>query len=179
MPATPVHALPYPAPTDPADVPYDIGNLAARLDVVIPPSSSFTPARELGYAQVTSPVTLPIASDATAQANAATLVALPAITVDAVPHDFEVYCSVLNGSASNGSRIALFQGATILGFLGWSPINGQATIFGRRRFTPTAGTYVFSARGWCNGGSAPVAQAGNGVGSNHPPMFCRLVRCQV
>jgi hypothetical protein len=34
-PITPVYDLPYPAPTDPADVPADMGDLAGLLDVVI------------------------------------------------------------------------------------------------------------------------------------------------
>src|SRR5215471_11435190 len=33
---TPVYALPYPDPTDPADVPHDVQALANRLEVVLP-----------------------------------------------------------------------------------------------------------------------------------------------
>jgi hypothetical protein len=36
MPTTPVLLLPYPAATDPADVPADIQKLANRLDIVVP-----------------------------------------------------------------------------------------------------------------------------------------------
>jgi endosialidase-like protein len=38
MPTTPVHALRYPAPADPADVPADMGKLAADVDVALLPS---------------------------------------------------------------------------------------------------------------------------------------------
>jgi hypothetical protein len=37
MPTTPVHALPYPAAADPADVPLDMQELAERVDTVVPP----------------------------------------------------------------------------------------------------------------------------------------------
>lgn len=36
MPTTPVYALPYPASTDPADVPLDMQELAERVEVVLP-----------------------------------------------------------------------------------------------------------------------------------------------
>ena len=37
MPTTPIYALPYPATTDPADVPLDLQKLAERLEAVLPP----------------------------------------------------------------------------------------------------------------------------------------------
>lgn len=36
MATTPIYALPYPVPTDPADVPADMQELAERLEVVLP-----------------------------------------------------------------------------------------------------------------------------------------------
>jgi hypothetical protein len=40
MPATAVHALPYPAPTDPADVPSDMQKLAAAVDTALLPTDT-------------------------------------------------------------------------------------------------------------------------------------------
>lgn len=40
MPATPIYALPYPAATDPADVPADMGALANRVEAVIVPGTA-------------------------------------------------------------------------------------------------------------------------------------------
>lgn len=44
MPATPVHALPYPALTDPADVPADMQRLANALDTQLLPADTVDPA---------------------------------------------------------------------------------------------------------------------------------------
>lgn len=44
MPTTPVYALPYPAATDPADVPADVQALATRLEAVLGTRSAAPPA---------------------------------------------------------------------------------------------------------------------------------------
>ena len=40
MPATPIYVLPYPAASDPADVPLDMQELASRIEVVIGPGTA-------------------------------------------------------------------------------------------------------------------------------------------
>lgn len=42
MPTTSIYALPYPASTDPADVPTDMRELAERLEIVLPPTYGTT-----------------------------------------------------------------------------------------------------------------------------------------
>jgi hypothetical protein len=39
MPTTPIYALPYPAPADPADVPLDMQELADRIEALLSPAS--------------------------------------------------------------------------------------------------------------------------------------------
>jgi hypothetical protein len=49
MPATPILALPYPAPTDPADVPTDMGELANQIEAVRGANNGLAPLDAGGH----------------------------------------------------------------------------------------------------------------------------------
>src|SRR5262245_22922245 len=96
MAATPIYALPYPVPTDPADVPADMQRLANRAEAAIQPGTVdgqtmvwdntlkvWKPAAagggsELAYAERTTN----LAVGATTEAGADIIVTCPAITLD-------------------------------------------------------------------------------------------------
>ena len=61
MPHTPTVGLPYPVPTDPADVPADIEALAMTLDELLAPKPETPPGMELIWDSVDAAVALPVA----------------------------------------------------------------------------------------------------------------------
>lgn len=165
MPVTPNSKLPYPAATDPADVPADLQKLALALD-------------EIGYDQITADVTVTGASD-----PASTMV-IPgsAHTFDGAPVIAEFFCSMVETFAAvNGLVIvSLFEGATQITRL--ALVNNVATggglalpVCARYRFTPSAGAHTYSVKAMQVNGNGTI-HAGTGGAAGQPPAYLRFTK---
>jgi hypothetical protein len=166
MPTTPIYALPYPAATDPADVPLDMQELAEAVE-------ARQAGKELAYVEPTpGAISIPIV----AQASAVTIVAAPSVTYEAKPiliEFFSVY--VYAGGAGAQTILNLWDGAADLGFIAQVLGVGGATNFTIsccRRLTPTAGAHTYSIRGWASG----IAGSVSGGSGGRLPGFIRISR---
>jgi hypothetical protein len=123
--------------------------------------------KEVGYSQVTSDVTVTATSEATATA----VVALGAITYEAVPHmiEFSAPDARPNTTAVVGvwGRIATpaASGNLVPVRLGY-------------RFTPTAAAHTYNVKCWVSVSSGLV-QAGAGGSATHGPAWLRITRIPV
>jgi hypothetical protein len=134
MPTTPNSKLPYPAATDPADVPADMQRLAVALD-------------EIAYAEITADVTV----TATSEASANVVVTAPAVTFDGatvVYVEFQATRVDTAAGANAAVLINLWDGSTDLGRLGvaLSQTGIAAPISRARRLTPSAASHTYSIR---------------------------------
>ena len=154
---TPILALPYPAASDPADVPADIKKLADRIEALL--------ATPLAYQEFTANV--PVA--ATAELAATTVVTAPAVTTDGSPIVVEFYAAFVVPAAVVGAYIYffLYDGATSQGLLAGvmnpsAAANSGTPVFLQRRLTPSAGSHTYSMR--AAGAGTPVGNVYAGVG---------------
>jgi len=186
MPATPKLALPYPVPSDPADVPADLLDLAQRIDDVTGVAGGLaqldslgrpvsTP--ELGYAQITATVAIPVGTDAAPT----DVVSLPALTFDGGVYYLEVVLpSVVTGATLASELIvSLWEGATDLGRIARLKTPAAAIMVApvheRRRLTPTAGVHTYRARAFALTAAGSIEAGAGGVGLLSPA-FIRAVR---
>jgi len=175
MPTTPVYALRYPAATDPADVPTDMGELATDVESAL---SMKAPGTELAWAEITAPVTIPIS----AEAAAATVVTAPAITLDGSTKVIvEFFTQALNaGAAINATTIVnLWDGSTNLGMWGQTQNVAAGSLIVpamlHRRLTPSSGSHTFIAKAWSTVAAGAV-NAGPGGAGQIAPTFIRVIR---
>lgn len=180
MGATPIYALPYPAATDPADVPTDMQELADRIETVVGPGSAsgqvpvwdnaakkwtagIASGGELGFA-----VTATVLNTSAGAGAPATFIALASIVYPGTPVVMDFSCPWASHSVA-GAAISFTlwddTAATVVGRFAIlnPPTAGQA--FGplsfRYRFTPPAGARVYS---WRVHTSAATASVGCGSG---------------
>ena len=183
-------ALPYPANTDPADVPADMQELADRIDLLHGTVSGFAsldatgkiPAAQLpaiagsqlAYADITAAVVAPVGTPAT-------VVSAASVNYDGTPILVEFYApAVLTGATVNSDvYVHLYQDAASLGQVAQlrTPAASSliTSVYGSRLFAPAAGNHVFSIRA-----SAVVAAgqvlAGVGGAGAYVPGFLRTTR---
>jgi hypothetical protein len=173
MPATPIFALPYPAPSDTADVPRDLQALAVKLDAI-----DLSAGAELGYWPATANVAFP----ATTEAAATVLIAGGAVTYDGKPVLIDFAAPfVQNGTGDTFAFLYLFDGATSLGKIGAMLItvaNGGYPIRAGVRITPAAGAHTYNIRGSVSGGSGLMLAGPGGVGA-YQPAGLRITRAKV
>lgn len=156
MPATTNSKLPFPAATDPADVPVDLQKLAAALD-------------EIAYAQIT----VGVATAVTTEAGAAVAVAAPAVTFDGATAVIIEFFSPRVQKGATVCFIDLFDGSTPQGL--WATQAGDSPVLLRRRLTPAAGSHTYSARFHVDGGNGTVVAGTGGAGANMPA-YIRISR---
>src|SRR5262245_36848294 len=189
--ATTVYALPYPVPTDPADVPADVQKLANRIEAVVGPGSAngqipvwdntnkkwvaTAPAPpafvspDLGYAETTATTTVSAAGEGAAQA----IVTLPAITFDGTTKiEIEAFFPQAGTSVANGTLWGyLFDGGTSIGIIGAAAAasgNPTAPWILRRRLTPSAGSHTYGIRASITGGNGTIICGAGGAGTRMP-----------
>jgi hypothetical protein len=134
---------------------------------------------EVGYAQITSDVTVTATSEATATA----VVSLAAITYEAVPHMIEFFAPDARpntGAAGQNITFALFDSTTaVIGV--WGRIATPAAsgnlvpVHLGYRFTPTAASHTYNVKCWVSVTSGLV-QAGAGGSATHGPAWLRITR---
>jgi hypothetical protein len=137
---------------------------------------------EVGYAEITSDVTVTATSEATATA----VVSLGAITYEAVPHLIEFSAPDARpntGAAGQNITFALFDSTTaVVGV--WGRIATPAAsgnllpVRLGYRFTPTAASHTYNVKCWVSVTSGLV-QAGAGGSATHGPAWLRIVRIPV
>jgi hypothetical protein len=173
MPATPIYALPYPASSDPADVPLDMQKLADRIE------AGGVPGAELAYAQITAAVNV----TATAEASATVIVTAPAITIVAgqtILVEFFSQGVRAPDVAGNSITLRLYEDGTSLG--GIVVISNPTTAvmivpaYAARRRAPAAGSHTYSIRGTVSGANPAVVYAGAGGAGVDGPAFIRISR---
>lgn len=194
MPTTTKLVLPYPSPTDPADVPADMGSLATRIDTVagaasglatldsggLLPTAQLPPVSlsgsEVSYAQVTANVT----GTAATEGAATVIIAGTAITYPAVPCLVDVQIPFLTHSAaSTYVFVILYDAGSPIGRLGtvFVPVASAGLAFRGSWRSTFAGTHTFEVRAWANQAGTYTLFAGNGGASaNYLPAYIRVAR---
>jgi len=195
--ATPVYALPYPVPADPADVPADMGALANRIEAVLGPGSANgqvpvwdnaakkwvagSGSGELGYAELT---TASIAVSSTTEGSPVDILAAPSITFDGstavfvefyvprmlTPNDGGIlFLNLWDGTTTNLGRLSSLAGVA-------GGQTGMAGIF-RRKLTPSAAAHAYRVRAWATStaGGPTVFGGAGGAGAN-VPAYIRVLR---
>lgn len=139
-------------------------------------SAGTPPGTELAYAVRTTPLTVTVSADASAQE----VIAGTAITYDGTPVMVEFFCpSVMPGSAAH-VNYSLWDGATAVGILGTSGgggVSGQPTVpaYVKRKITPTAGSHTY--RICAAGPGSPYLSCGTGAAlTDAPPAFMRITK---
>lgn len=133
-------------------------------------SQSLAYLEDVGYQEFVANV----AVTATTEAGAATVVSLPPITFEAVPHMIEFFAPrIVSGVAA--LRVALFEGATSLGLIASLDASGDAyAAVHRRKLTPTAGSHTYSIRAW--NASAATSNFGAGAGGTGVTLLPGYIR---
>jgi hypothetical protein len=137
---------------------------------------------EVGYAQITSDVTVTATSEATATA----VVSLPAITYEAVPHMIEFFaCDARPNTGAAGQNITfvLFDSTTavvgVWGRIATPAASGNLVpVHLAYRFTPTAASHTYNVKSWVSVTSGLI-QAGAGGTAAQGPAFLRVSRIPV
>ena len=149
---TPIFALPYPVPTDPADVPADIQALATKLDGL-----ALLAGGELAYAQATADQSF----TATTAPTANTVVTAPAVSLNgSTPVLVEFFAASVNPPSTSGGQLyfQLWDGSTDIQRL--ALIQNVAALVLRLplyvavRLTPSSGSHTYSVRAWASGAGA-------------------------
>ena len=174
MPATPVFALPYPAATDPADVPTDMGELATAVETAL---GLMQRRAELAYSEFTAPVAVTVV----AESAAIPVVTTPSVACDGTPVviEFVAPIMVLAATAAAVLTVNLWVDGADQGRI--AQINNNSSgnlglqIAGRRRLTPAAGNHTFAIRAWSQGGTTTI-YAGTGGAGAYVPGSIRVAR---
>jgi hypothetical protein len=166
MPTTPRSKLPYPASTDPADVPGDLSKLALALD-------------EIAYTEFTANVSV----TATTEATANTVVAASAVTFDgATAVLIEFFAAAMQPDINLAGRallVWLYQDGTSIGEIAQvtaptaNQLQGPMSV--KRRITPSAGSHTYSIRSSVNAGTGSFSAGAGGL-SAVMPGFIRITR---
>lgn len=134
----------------------------------------FPPGYEIGYDQITAPVTV---SSATESAGT-TVISCAAHTFDGAAVVLEIFApNIVIGSADLVSFL-VFEGATEIGRISdnrTATTSGGGGTIGKYRFTPTAGSHTYTitaVRGTNNG----TVSAGAGGTATYLPAFARFTK---
>src|SRR5262245_61911112 len=192
MPSTPVLALPYPAGTDPANVPLDMQELADRIEAVRGATNGLAsldattkvPATQLpslaGLRLAHSEITANVTSTATAEASATTVVPGAAVTYDGAPVLFEFFSPFVSHSVAGAFVFLLLcEGATVLGRIGalQAAIAGSgAPVLGGFQGIPSAGAHTYSIKTYTNVAGTITVFAGGGGPGAYLPCYLRITK---
>ncbi len=138
-----------------------------------------TKSAELAYAEITAIVDL----TATSEGGANVIVTAPAITCDgATTIIVEFFSPCYSPGAGDGrySGLLLYDNGVLLGWLGQTQNDGSTAggqvgnaVEVKRRFTPSAGSHVFSVRAFSNAGGGKIYSGPGGAGT-YLPSYIRI-----
>lgn len=132
---------------------------------------------EIGYDQITSPVTV----SSTTEATGTTLITASAYTFDGGPVICYVFAPYLQPASVGGAVVfvSLFEGATQIGRIGLVGNPQAAQMFvpfsGLLRFTPSAASHTYKATAHQAGGNGTFGAGAAGTGG-YTPAFIRFTR---
>jgi hypothetical protein len=133
---------------------------------------SSSASAEVGYDQITSPVTV----TSTTESAGTTVIACAAHTFSGGRILCEFFCPrVVYVGATDSLTICLFEGSTEITRLteGKAAALNQINGIGKFRFTPTAGSHTYTVTAFGNVTGSAVS-AGNGGTNGDPPAFIRF-----
>jgi hypothetical protein len=167
MPTTPVYALRYPAATDPADVPTDMGELATDVETAL---STKAPGAELAYNTVTAD------ASGAVSASGAVIFTFGAATYTAVKHYLEVNIPILRANGVNSIFFELWEGGVKVAGTPTiqidCPVVNQGTVIALRiPFTPTVASHTYQVA-WLGNGTTVFTIKVTGLA----PAVARIVR---
>lgn len=131
------------------------------------------PGYEIGYDQVTSPVTV----TSTTEASGTTVISCAAHTFDGSPVIAEFFCPGAGFNASD-TTVSLFEGSTQIARLvyGTTTTGIVYTAFvGKIRFTPTAGSHTYTVTAFRSSANNSLSCGVSGTGAM-PPMYIRFTK---
>jgi len=188
MPETPKIQLPYPAATDPADVPTDMRELANRIDAIygeaggiasLGPDGKVPAAQiptivsgELAYAQITSPVSI--------LGSTTQIVAAPPVTPAAgqvIVVEFGCGDVTIPAGAGSAIVISLWRNSAPQSQFGVVMNNTaqaiRVPVYLSQRLTGLTGPQTFVVQAQMTAGTGTIA-AGSGAGSTAAPTWLRI-----
>lgn len=136
---------------------------------------------EVGYAQITSGVNVL----STNEASGTTIISPGSITFDGAAvmvEFFAPFCTTDNGALGHQTVVSLFEGATQISRLALSfnhvnSVQNESPMYGRYRFTPTAGAHTYTVTAFSTSTTGtPAIGAGAGGTGNNPPAFIRFTK---
>jgi len=142
-------------------------------------SWSYPPGYEIGYDQITAPVTV----TSTTEATPTTIITCAAHTFDGGAVMLEVYFpEVTIQTAASFTRVNLWEGATNLGRLAQFSTDANADVGTpavlRLRFTPSAASHTYVINGFGGNATGTIYTAGVGGSSGvYAPAFARFTKC--
>ena len=133
---------------------------------------------EVGYAQVTSNLSVTATTSATSQL----VVALGAITYTAVPHEVEMFSPFVVTASTAGAQVhlGLYDGSASAPLGRFTVRNPTAAangwpMLGKLRFTPSAGSHTYQMRAYTSTTGATIS-AGAGGGDVLVPAYIKITR---
>lgn len=151
---------------------------ATGLAWIDPPAGGGGGGGELGYAQITSPVSVTAGTESAGQ----TIVTAPPLALDgATAILVQFYSAQCSSPASAGHLVlTLWDGGTSLGTIGQIAPVGTAfvaiPVTVVRRLTPSAASHTYAIKAWLSQPGTGSVSAGVGGPGNHPPAFLRISR---
>jgi hypothetical protein len=137
--------------------------------------ANFNYLAEIGYAEVTSPVTVTV----TTVGTATQAVTLGSITYEAVPTLLEFHCPRVSVGA-NTLNVILRDGTTVLGTLATFATGAAGFLYAARRLTPTAAAHSYNVACWNGAAATATLNAGTGGvagdSTTFLPMWIRATR---
>lgn len=144
-------------------------------------SASAMPGGEIGYDQITSPVTI-VSGD---ESDGTPVVTCGAHTFDGGPVMAEFFAPYVTPANATSSQVtlSLFEGTTQIGRLGIVLV-GEVTgenqtlgipFVGKLRFTPSAGAHTYKVTAFATGGDANVVANAPGTGA-YLPAYVRFTK---
>lgn len=160
----------------------DLDEFAARVQqnmdaIALAIGSSPLNARggsEIGYDQITSPVTVSSATEATGT----TVITCAAHAFDGNPVMVEFFAPYVQPASGDFVQISLFEGATQIGRIAQTDSGAAGTDFpspGRLRFTPTAGSHTYTVTARRSGADGTIGAGPGGTGE-YVPAFIRFTK---
>jgi hypothetical protein len=133
------------------------------------------PGFEVGYDQITSPVTVSSMTEATGTA----VISCAAHTFDGAPVLAHFFASAVIVAASDLVQVSLFESTTEIGIIAncvaVTALQSQYPCVGELRFTPTAGAHTYTVTAYRSSTNGTV-RAGAGGTATFVPAFIRFVK---
>lgn len=130
---------------------------------------SSSPGFEIGYDQVTAPVTV----SATAEATGTTVISCAAHTFDGTACVATFFCQ--QAQPGDAITVCLFESSTEIGRLAVIAGGANASLTGSLRFTPSAASHTYTVTAFRASANGTLQAGAGGTGVN-APMYVRFTK---